>query len=227
MEELHDDSHERRAEQQPNLSPRSPLECDGVEFVGTWPPVQEFDAANDKLAVSAPQFVESSYTRVLAESCSSIVDEIAEVDRAEARRQAWKVELIDEARRASETTLHGVRMLGSMLSPAKQQEMARRSLVAELACALRMPEATVIGMITEAEALMHRLPATMEALRAGDISYRHARVMVDQTTTLRNDAALALEEQALPHARTLTVTKFRAKTRCQCGILAMRALLPS
>lgn len=214
MEELHDDSNERRAERQPNLSSRSPLECDDVEFVGTWPPLQEFDdAATDDLEAPAPQLIESTYTRVLAEGCSSIVDEIAAVERADARRQAWKVELIDEARRASEATLHGVRVFGSTLPPAKLQEMARRSLVAELACALRMPEATVIGMITEAEALTGRLPETMAALRAGDVSYRHARVMVDQTATLGDDAALALEEQALPHARALTVTKFRAKTR--------------
>src|SRR5690606_3023835 len=89
MEELHDDGNERRAERQPNLSPRSPLECDDVEFVGTWPPLQEFDdAATDDLEAPAPQFIESTYTRVLADGCSSIVDEIAEVERADARQQA-------------------------------------------------------------------------------------------------------------------------------------------
>jgi hypothetical protein len=53
----------------------------------------------------------------------------------------------------------------------------------------------------------------MNALRAGEVSYRHAKVMVDQSHTLSADAALTLEEQALPFARTVTVSKFRAKTR--------------
>ncbi|SFN62997.1 HNH endonuclease signature motif containing protein, partial [Mycetocola miduiensis] len=149
----------------------------------------------------------------LADGCSNIVGEIADLQRAEARRQAWMVELIDEARRASEASLHGVRVLGSTLSEARRQEMARRSLVAELACALLMPETTVIGMLTDAEALIHRLPATMTALRAGEITYKHAKVLVDQTATLSPEAALLLEEQAVPFGRSLTVSKFRAKTR--------------
>ncbi|MCU1560467.1 HNH endonuclease signature motif containing protein [Mycetocola sp.] len=158
-------------------------------------------------------FAESRYSGALADGCSSIVDEIAGLKRAEARQQAWMIERIDEARRLAEATLHGVRVLGSSLSAVQQREMAGRSLVAELACALRMPESTVIGMVSDAEALMHRLPATMNALRAGDISYRHARVMIDQTATLASDAASVLEGQALGFARTLTAAKFTAKTR--------------
>jgi hypothetical protein len=179
------------------------MHLDGVTFVG----------AKLEAFASNSAFVESRFSGALADSCSSIVDEIAEVKRAEARQQAWMVELIDEARRASEVTLHGVLTVGSTLSANQQQEMARRSLVAELACALRMPETTVIGMLTDAEALMHRLPETMGALRRGDISYRHAKVMVDQTSSLAPDAALVVEEQALPFADTLTVSKFRAKSR--------------
>ncbi|SFN45517.1 HNH endonuclease signature motif containing protein, partial [Mycetocola miduiensis] len=74
-------------------------------------------------------------------------------------------------------------------------------------------ETTVIGMLTDAEALIHRLPATMTALRAGEITYKHAKVLVDQTATLSPEAALLLEEQAVPFGRSLTVSKFRAKTR--------------
>ena len=173
----------------------------------------QFLEAGWEAAVMNLASIESPYRGALAESTSSIVDEIADLDRAAARQQAWRVERIDEARRLSEATLHGVRVHGSDLSANQKKEMARRSLVAELACALRVPESTVIGMVTDAEALTHRLPATMNALRDGAISYRHAKVLVDQTDTLAPRAALVLEEQALGFARTLTVAKFRAKAR--------------
>ncbi|SFO05604.1 hypothetical protein, partial [Mycetocola miduiensis] len=61
----------------------------------------------------------TTYAAALADGCSNIVGEIADLQRAEARRQAWMVELIDEARRASEASLHGVRVLGSTLSEAR------------------------------------------------------------------------------------------------------------
>ncbi|GHD51650.1 HNH endonuclease [Mycetocola manganoxydans] len=181
------------------------------------PPVpvswDEFDSAQWQSPILNLSSIESTYSGALADGCSSIVDEIAHLDRSANRQQAWRIERIDEARRLSEATLHGVQVLGSELSEAQQREMARRSLVAELACALRMPESTVVGMVTDAEALMHRLPATMAALREGDISYRHAQVLIDQTNTLAPEAALVLEEQALGYARTVTVAKLRVKTR--------------
>ena len=159
------------------------------------------------------ELVEPPFGGVLAEACSAIVDEIAAVERNQAKLKAWQVELIDEAVRLAEVTEHSVLTVGSTLSATQRREMARRSVVAELACALRMPEGTVVGMVADADALMHRLPATMDALRAGEISYRHARVLIDQTQTLPPDVVLALEGQALPFARTLTVSKFAAKTR--------------
>jgi hypothetical protein len=205
MEELHDLPGEA-----PDAGFAEAMRGGACTVSVTWEEFLSTNVARRWLNVGA---IDSPFSGALADTCSAIVDEIADLDRAEAKHQAWKIERIDEARRVAEATLHGVRVLGSNLSPAKQEEMARRSLVAELACALRLPETTVIGMIIDAEALMHRLPATMDTLRAGEISYRHARVLVEQTATLTPDAALLLEEQALPSAKTLTVSKFRAKTR--------------
>lgn len=170
------------------------------------PPDEAYDA-------DGAEPVEPPLSGARAEVCSAIVDEVAKVARTEAKLKAWQLELIGEAVRLAEATERGVLTLGSTLSPAQRRGMARRSLVAELACELRMPEVTVNGMVGDAEALLHKLPGTMTALRAGEISYRHAKVLVDQTATLSAEAALVLEEQAVPFAGTLTVPKFAAKTR--------------
>jgi hypothetical protein len=154
---------------------------------------------------------EIPYSVACADACSAIVDSIANVERGAARQRAWQVEMIDDARRMAEATEHGLLTVGSTLSAAKRYEMVRRNLVAEIACAVRMPEITVDRMLTVSEALMSRLPLTMDALRAGDISYRHAEIMVDQAKTLPDDIALELENAALSHAQTLTPSKFRAK----------------
>ncbi len=148
-----------------------------------------------------------------AEACSALVDEVAKVQRNLARLLAWQLEVIDDAVRVAEETERGLVTVGSTLSVTQRREMVRRSVVAELACALRMPESTVFGMVADADALMHRLPVTMAALRAGELSYRHARVLVDQTNTLSPELAGVVEEQVVPFAGTVTVSKFAARVR--------------
>ncbi|MET0932158.1 MAG: DUF222 domain-containing protein [Mycetocola sp.] len=178
------------------------------------PPDPAIDRAEyDPARTDESEPVEPPLSGLRAEACSAIVGEVATVARTEAKLKAWQLELIDEAVRLAEATERGVLTLGSTLTATQRREMARRSVVAELACELRMPEVTVSGMVGDADALLHKLPATMTALRAGNISYRHAKVMVDQSTTLPPEAALALETLALPFAQTLTVSKFAAKTR--------------
>ena len=88
-----------------------------------------------------------------------------------------------------------------------------RELVFELACALRVPETTADGLFAESKRLVHLLPETHAALRDGEISYRHAQVMVDQTSTLPDEAVADFEHEALPFAKTLTVAKFTRVVR--------------
>jgi hypothetical protein len=57
------------------------------------------------------------------------------------------------------------------------------------------------------------LPDTLAALVAGEISYRHAQIMVDHTRALDTAALRALEAVALPFARNLTASKFERKIR--------------
>ena len=84
----------------------------------------------------------------------------------------------------------------------------RRELVFEVACALRIPETTADKLLAESERLVHLLPETHDALRDGEISYRHAQVMVEQSATLPDEALAEFEHELLPFAKNLTVAKF-------------------
>ncbi len=156
---------------------------------------------------------EKTLTAVVADTCSAMLDAVAIIDRIEAKQDAWKIEFIDQARQIAEMTSHGIVTVGSTLTAAKQREMVRRSFVAEVACVLRLPESTACQLIDDAAALMHRLPLTLRALRDGEISLRHARVIVDNISTLDQHTAQVLEETALPFAKTLTVSRFSHKAR--------------
>jgi len=89
----------------------------------------------------------------------------------------------------------------------------RRELVFEVACALRIPERTAERLIWESSRLVHVLTETNDALRDGEISYRHAQVMIDQTSSLPDEASAEFENELLPFATTLTVAKFTAVAR--------------
>jgi len=89
----------------------------------------------------------------------------------------------------------------------------RRELVFELASALRIPERTAERLIWESSRIVHDLLETNTALRDGEISYRHAQVMIDQTATLPDEASAEFERELLPFAKILTVAKFAAVAR--------------
>ena len=57
--------------------------------------------------------------------------------------------------------------------------------------------------------LAWRLPATGEALAAGIIDYWRARLIVNATSVLPEQAARAVEEKVLPGARRLTTAQWR------------------
>ncbi|QNE14139.1 HNH endonuclease signature motif containing protein [Pseudarthrobacter sp. NBSH8] len=78
------------------------------------------------------------------------------------------------------------------------QEMA---VIAEVACALTVSERSASALLAEAHALTTALPLTFSALQAGQISWQHARIMVDETMNLNPAGAQALEAHFLdPHA---------------------------
>ena len=60
---------------------------------------------------------------------------------------------------------------------------------------------------------MRELPARMAALTEGQISYRHAPVMIDHANSLPAQIRRAFEESALPFALKLTVSRFEHRAR--------------
>lgn len=66
------------------------------------------------------------------------------------------------------------------------------SLVAEVACVLTIGERAAAALLGEAHVLTTSLPAVLDALLAGKISWQHARIIVDETSGLGAAPAAAL-----------------------------------
>ncbi|MDQ1575613.1 MAG: hypothetical protein QOH55_763 [Microbacteriaceae bacterium] len=146
---------------------------------------------------------------VVADSVSEMIEVFVELDRMASGIRGLQVQLLDQTRRVSG--------LGSSSSSARSrvdsQSMEWRALRAELATALKIPERTAENLLAVSGSLVQNLPDTLAALTAGEISYRHAQIMVDHTGGLDDPTRTALETAALPYARTLTAAKFERKIR--------------
>jgi hypothetical protein len=149
----------------------------------------------------------------MANTLGDLVDSIAALDRMESAIAAHKAELVDQARRWSEVVEASS---GSEADSGWSSKVrARRVLVSELACALRIPERTAESLVADCAALLGALPQTFRALSEGAITWRHARVLIDHTRTLPDDARELFEATVLPFAKTLTVAKFDRRARIQ------------
>lgn len=154
---------------------------------------------------------EATLSGTMANTLGDLVDSIAALDRMEASIAAHKAELIDQARQWSEVV---------EVSSGRDDDRgwnarvrARRVLISELACALRIPERTAEALVADSQALVGGLPQTFRALSEGAISWRHARTLVDHASSVPDEFAADFEAAVLPFAKTLTVTKFDRKAR--------------
>ena len=144
------------------------------------------------------------------ETLGLMIDGLSGTDRHIAWTMACRAEQIDQARRWSEITSSTTAPMDSRWDA---DTIARRALVSELACPLRIPERTAETLIGESKALVHELHQTMAALKEGDISYRHASVLIGHASSLPAQTRPGFEAAVLPHARKLTVSKFDRKAR--------------
>jgi hypothetical protein len=155
----------------------------------------------------------ASVVPALLDSRAEMIDAIVAVDGMIAAMTAYRAELIDDARLWTEINNRVVDS-GSR-SGWNPAVVARRELTSELAVALRLPERSTERLVEESRALRHDLPHTLDALRAGRISYRHAQVVVDHAASLPPTVLDSFEEAILPAAQTLTVAKFDRRARKQ------------
>lgn len=97
---------------------------------------------------------------------------------------------------------------------ASDWDMPVRSMAAEIAAALREGPRTVERRMGEADALVHRFPATLAALDAGRLSGRHAAVLVAEGIQLGDvEARAGYEQRALRVAESSTVAALKPMCR--------------
>ena len=157
------------------------------------------------VACMKPSFVEEQEAR--GRHFDAIKAAYDDVARANARL-AHEVE---EARRHGEATANAAaRVPGSRWDAAR---VAEREFVSELACTIRVPQRTAENLIAESRALAEELPATRTALEAGEISYQHAKVVINQASSVPDEARPAFEAEVLRSAGTLTASKLKYKAR--------------
>ncbi|MBG6058440.1 hypothetical protein IWX89_001882 [Cryobacterium sp. MP_M3] len=137
-------------------------------------------------------------------------DAIAAAEREIAAACARRAALVDEARQFSEATAASRAVPGGRWSAAM---VAQREFVSELAVTLRFPQRTAENLIAESRALANELPATRAALQSGEISYRHAQVLIGQAWTVPPAGKPAFEAALLRTAGHLTASKLKYKAR--------------
>ncbi|MET3811158.1 DUF222 domain-containing protein [Arthrobacter sp. UYEF3] len=151
--------------------------------------------------------------RARADVC---LDVLAGLERWAAGAAALKVRVTADYVQAAEA-------LAAPAVSAQERTGQEMAVVAEVACVLTVSERTASALICESLALTTALPLTLAALQAGEISWQHARIMVDETSGLDPAGAAALEAHFLdPGAATpargcpageLVPGRFRAKAR--------------
>jgi hypothetical protein len=176
--------------------------------------IGDSDASPDGLsecASSSGDDVRSPYA-LAQDGLAELIEASVQAQRVDAMNAAMRVDLIfltlSYALRSEEA------FTAPTLSPQRRREMAHRSVTAELATALHVPERTMERQISEAWALSTGLPATLRAMRNGEISARHAGVIVEETTDCDDPGLRArLDEQLAVVAATTTAATLRRKAR--------------
>lgn len=156
---------------------------------------------------------EQSPYALAQDGLAQLVDAAVQAQRVEAMNAAMRVDVVflavSFALRAEQA------FVSPNLSPSRRREMARRSVTAELATALRVPESTMQRQIDDAWALSTQLPVTLSSLRNGSLSLQHARVIVEAVSELDDDPCVRaeLDEQLARFASDHTAATLRRKAR--------------
>ena len=141
---------------------------------------------------------------------AELLESIAQLDRVMASMAALRARMVDQAR---ELLVEVVASQPNARGGRRDRELARDLLVSELAPLLRITLGAAAGLVAESRSLVAELPATLEALGAGRISYRHATTVVENAYSLPDEARAAYEHAVLRDADRLNVARFRDRAR--------------
>jgi hypothetical protein len=95
----------------------------------------------------------------------------------------------------------------------ENQEIARRTVISEVACTLHLAERTAENLISEAALFAGPMKATLAAMSSGEISYRHGQVLMEQLSFIPLEEAERFEAHLLPVAGDLTVGQLKVRAR--------------
>jgi hypothetical protein len=139
---------------------------------------------------------------------SALVDELVGVRRAMAELSARETRILAEAEGIAEAQTE---RLGS--PNAREREMPRRCIAAELGVAVRVNDRGVQSAMNEAAIVTRDFPATLAALADGRISRSHVRAIVDAGHRLPEHVRAGFEEVVLRRAETQSAPHTRAFAR--------------
>ena len=152
---------------------------------------------------------------VLPERDYDMLDVVAGLDREINRLSAAKAIALQLAHRAHVEQGTQRTAAGSLADPVSPIEarfnssvLGERSFRAEVATLLAISERAAENLIGVSGALVKTLPGTLKALGDGDISWRHATIMVDETAGMDADSQVRLEQLVLSRPDRLTPPKF-------------------
>ncbi|HEV7950591.1 MAG TPA: DUF222 domain-containing protein [Glaciihabitans sp.] len=91
--------------------------------------------------------------------------------------------------------------------------ISRRELVTEIACELKVSEFSASRLIDQSQVLLEDLPETQAALVEGEISYRHAAVIIDHANSIPVPSRAEFEQKLARDAAELTVPKLDRAAR--------------
>jgi len=137
--------------------------------------------------------------------------QLTEVERVRARAVAMSLAM-PEGRTGADT--HHART-----------ELAERSVIAQIASSLRLSEYSARKLMWAAQCLVGQLPATLEALRDGAISFRHAQILVEQVAVLDPESLSMLEQAVLARGAQQTPTQFERSLRTMSEKLNLESMI--
>ncbi len=161
---------------------------------------------------------------LFCDDAAAVVAELDRVRRAQAALEAERTRLLDELRRVSEAHQHRI-VSYEPGSPAAAKaargkdpatdaaDWVARSTRAEVACVLRVTERQAADLLREARVLCGDLPATMTALAAEEISYRHAAALVEDAEMFPPLQRAAFEHAVLAGRLDVTAHRFAHRSR--------------
>lgn len=150
-------------------------------------------------------------TDAVAARLASFSDQLVEITRERSALDAREARLLAEAAAYADATSGDV--MARSTTRTDGRTMARRSLCASLAMAVRASEPTMQRRISDAEALVHRAPTVLAALGEGSITEMHARVVTDQLRDVPEACRSSFLEQVLPLAQRSTAARLKQRAR--------------